>query len=365
MINKTQGLALFAALLICSSCRESVAEQVEKDYKLLTLSSTDAVVGTRYSTSIRGEQFVDIRPQISGVITDIKIEEGAKVSKGQTLFVIDQVAYQAALDVAVAGVKSAESAVATAQLNLDSAEALYRAEVISQNELQTTRNALLSAQAALSLAQAQENIARNDLSYTLVKSPVDGVASMINYRVGALVSSSIDTPLVSVSNNNQMYAYFSISESALLTMVEQSGSTDKLIEDMSQIELVLSNGKKYAHTGRVDAISGVVEQSTGSVSVRAIFDNPEQMLRDGGNGALLIATTYEDVIVVPKVATYEIQNKKFVYKVIDGKTSSAQITVQPTDNGQEYIVLSGVAVGDVLIAEGAGLLREGLSVKVK
>ncbi len=358
------AVAIIATALAVTSCKESgsAPAQAAKAYKTLTVKKSNTTISDKYATVIRGEQFVDIRPQVSGVITKIAIEEGTMVKKGQTLFVIDQVPYKAALDVAVANVKSAESAVATAKLNAESGKSLYEDDVISEIELQTTLNTLASAEAALALAQAQETIARNDLSYTVITSPVDGLAGMINYRIGALVNSSITDPLISVSNNDRMYAYFSVSEASLMSLIENSGSTDKFINDMDEVTLVMSNGRDYAHKGKVDAISGVINQSTGSVSARAIFDNPEQMLRDGGNGTLTIPTTYEDVIVIPKIATYEIQDKIFAFKVVDGKTSSTQLDVYPYNNGREYIIEAGLKVGDVIIAEGAGLLREGTPV---
>lgn len=361
-------VALLASVMAVTSCKESSnagGNQAPKIYKTLTVSKSNTSINSKYSTSIRGEQFVDIRPQVSGVITDIKIQEGANIKKGQTLFIIDQVPYKAALDVAIANVKSAEAAVATAKLNAESNQSLYEESVISEIELQTTLNTLASAEAALALAEAQETTARNDLSYTVITSPVDGMSGMINYRVGALVSSSISDPLVSVSNNNNMYAYFSISEAALMSLIENSGSTDAFMKDMDEVTLMMSNGREYAHKGKVDVISGVINQATGSVVGRAIFPNPEQMLRDGGNGVLTIPTSYENVIVVPKIATYEIQDKVFAFKVVDGKTTSALLEIYPYNNGKEYIVEGGLEVGDIIIAEGAGLLREGTPVAIE
>lgn len=356
---------LLATLLTTTSCQDSVTQKVEKSYKTLTISEGSSSVTTKYTASIKGEQFVDIRPQVSGVITKIAINEGAKIRKGETLFIIDQVPYQAALDVAIANVKSAEASVATAKLNAQSGEMLYNEKVISENELLTLQNTLASAEATLAQVSAQEKIARNDLSYTVVKSPVDGVAGMINYRIGALVSSSISDPLVSVSNNDKMYAYFSISESSLISLIEQWGSADSLINEMDDVALILSNGSTYSHKGHIDAISGVIESGTGTVGLRAMFENPEKILRDGGNGTLAITTVYDNVIVVPKVATFEIQNKTFVYKVIDGKAASAEISILPSDNGKDYIVNGGVDISDVIVAEGAGLLREGTEINTK
>lgn len=366
-MKKLGALSLLTLSLGMMACgNEQPQRKVDnKVYKTLTIKPESAEVSTRYTASIRGEQNVDIRPQITGVITKILINEGADVKKGETLFIIDQTPYKAAVNVASANVKSAEAAVATAKLNAESDQKLFDKKIISNNELSVTLNTLSTAEANLALAKAQEVSAKNDLSYTVIKSPVDGVAGMIPYRVGSLVSSSITEPLVSVSKNDRMYAYFSISESNLLSLVEESGSEAKLIEDMDDITLVLSNGSTYSIKGKIDAISGVIEQSTGTVSLRAVFENPNQFLKDGGNGSLVITNKYEDVMVVPKAATYEIQNKIFVYKVIDGKACAAEIDVLPVDNGKEYIVRSGISLSDVIIAEGAGLVREGAVVNAK
>lgn len=335
-----------------------------KSCKMMTVSLGESSIMKSYSAAIRGTQYVDVRPQITGVITDILIDEGAVVKQGQPLFILDQVPYQAAYNVAAANVKSAESSVATARLNAESGKELYDEEVISEVEYQVLLNTQLSAEAALVLAEAELTNADNNLSYTVVKSPVDGVAGMINYREGAYVSSNTLTmdPLVNVTNNEQMHIYFSLSESQILTLTREAGSAEKMKGNMSRLELQLTDGEIYDQTGAVDAISGTIDQSTGSVSLRATFDNPDQLLRDGGSGRVLIANTFEDVILIPMVATFEVQDKIFVYKVVDGKTLSTLIGVNSMNNGVEYIVESGLKVGDVIVAEGAGLLREGEAV---
>ncbi|MFI3279989.1 MAG: efflux RND transporter periplasmic adaptor subunit [Rikenellaceae bacterium] len=357
------SLSLVALSLMATSCGEEVqATKGAKNYKTLFTSLSNTTIESKYTAAIRGEQYVDIRPQVTGQITQILIQEGAEVKKGQALFIIDQVPYKAALDVASANVLSAKSSVATAELNAASNQELYGEGIISQTELQISLNTLESAKAALALAEAQETNAKSDLSYTVVKSPVDGVASMISYRVGALVSSSITDPLVSVTDNDNMYAYFSMSESQILSLTQESGSTSQLLEDLPSVDLVLNNGTTYSHQGSVDAISGTIDRTTGSVAIRAIFENPEKILRDGGNGTVLIDSKMDSVILIPKIATFEIQNKIFVYKVIDNKTVSSEIEVYPFNNGTEYIVIAGLTTGEEIIAEGAGLLRDGEAV---
>ncbi len=352
-------------LTLFSACKESAQQTAGVKYKTLTVEKSDRILENEYTASVQGRQFVEIRPQVSGIITDICINEGDAVKKGQTLFIIDQVPYKAALETAVANVKSAESQLATAKLDAESREELYKANVVSEYDLQTARNTLAAAEAALAQAKAEEINARNSLSYTEVKSPVDGSASMIPYRVGALVSSSIAQPLVTVSDDAQVYIYFSMSENQIIDLIQHYGSLRKAIEQMPEIEFRLSNGTLYGHAGRVDAISGTVDASTGAVSLRATFDNPEKLLRNGGNGTVIVPTALTDCIVIPQSSTYEIQDKKFVYKVTDGKTESFPIEVFRLNNGTEYVVESGLEVGDIIIAEGAGLLRDGIAVDIE
>lgn len=352
-------VAATGSILFLGSCAQAPAPQMQVDYKTMTIAKSNKTLKNNYTATIKGKNNVEIRPQVGGVITQVCINEGAKVSKGQTLFIIDQVPYKAALETAIANVKSAQAKLANAKLVNDSQDELYKADVVAQFDLQKSQNSLLEAQAALAQMQAQETNARNNLSYTEVKSPVNGVASMIPYRVGALVSSSITEPLVTVSDDNEMYAYFSMSESQIINLTRQSGSLEEAIKNMPEVDLVLSDGSIYKHKGKIDAISGTIDQNTGAVAVRAAFSNPEQMLRNGGSGKVVLSTFKNDAIVVPQAATYELQNRVFVYKVVDGKAQSTGVVVFGVNDGNEYVVESGLEVGDVIIADGAGLMREG------
>ena len=361
-------LALFAGLsLLATSCKEAAKStpKGETYYETLEVSLSSRTLSTGYSAAISGVQTVEIRPQVSGMITEIMIEEGESVRKGQVLFVIDQTPYKAAYEIAAANVKSAEAALSTAQLIYNSNKNLYEQDVVSEFDLMTAQNDLTDAQARLALCKAEEVNASNNLSYTEVRSPVNGVASMIPYRVGALVSSSISQPLVTVSDDSKVYAYFSMAENQMLDMVQQYGSLANAIKQMPEVELTMSNGQKYQHTGKINAISGTISESTGAVSLRAVFDNRNHLLRNGGSGTIIIPMTINDCIVIPQAATYELQDRIFVYKVVDGKASATEIHVAPQNNGTEYIVTGGLAVGDVIVAEGAGLIKEGTPIVSK
>ena len=364
---KTKLLAIIfgvAALASCNQTQESTTKK-ENLYETMEVTLSDRTLTTGYSAAISGVQTVEIRPQVSGMITDILIEEGESVRKGQVLFVIDQTPYKAAYEIAVANVKSAEAALSTAQLIYESNKNLYEQDVVSEFDLMTAQNDLTDAEARLTLCKAEEVNASNNLSYTEVRSPVNGVASMIPYRVGALVSSNIAQPLVTVSDDSSVYAYFSMAENQMLDMVQQYGSLNNAIRQMPEVELIMSNGQTYEHTGKINAISGTISESTGSVSIRAVFNNRNHLLRNGGSGTIIIPTVLENCMVIPQAATYELQDRVFVYKVVDGKASATEILIAPQNNGVEYIVTKGLEVGDIIVAEGAGLIKEGTPIKSK
>ena len=366
MTRKTAS-ALLASLVIVmmTGCQQGTktTPKGESYYETLEVSLSDRTLSTGYSAAISGVQTVEIRPQVSGMITEIMIEEGESVRKGQVLFIIDQTPYKAAYEIAAANVKSAEAALSTAELIYQSNKDLFEQDVVSEFDLMTAQNELTDAQARLALCKAEEVNASNNLSYTEVRSPVNGVASMIPYRVGALVSSSISQPLVTVSDDSRVYAYFSMAENQMLDLVQQYGSLNNAIRQMPEVELIMSNGQKYEHTGKINAISGTISESTGAVSIRAVFNNRNHLLRNGGSGTIIIPMTINDCMVIPQAATYELQDRVFVYKVVDGKASATEIQIAPQNNGKEYIVTSGLQVGDVIVAEGAGLIKEGTPIK--
>lgn len=354
-----QASAWILCILLAIACKNAPQNMNGGSYKTMEVTRGTRTLNQNYTAVINGRQSVEIRPQVSGTITQICIDEGAKVKKGQTLVIIDQVPYEAALQTAVANVKNAEAAVATARLTAESKEELFKEHVVSDFDLQTARNSLFQAEATLAQAKADEINARNNLSYTEVKSPVDGVSGMLPYRVGALVDASISTPLTTVSDDEEMYVYFSMTESQILSLIRANKTLEEALKQMPEVELQLSDGLTYDHKGKIDAISGTIDANTGAVSLRATFPNPEHMLRNGGSGTIIFPYVKENALIVPQEATYEIQDKIFVYKVVDGKATSAQVEVFPVNNGKEYIIEKGLKEGDIIIAEGAGLVQEG------
>ncbi|MDR3141438.1 MAG: efflux RND transporter periplasmic adaptor subunit [Tannerellaceae bacterium] len=358
---------IISACLLVSGCKNTSteAQQTAAEYSVIKISSTDQIASSSYSASIRGKQDIEIYPQVSGFITQLCVKEGQRVRKGQILFVIDQVPYETALATAKANVEAARAGVSSAQLSYNSKKELFDQNVVSEYERLTSENNLLTAKAQLAQAEAQALSTANNLSYTEVKSPCDGVVGNLPYRVGALVSATMPQPLTTVSDNSEMYVYFSMTENQFLNLVRQYGSKDEALKSMPAIELQLNDKSLYNEKGTVETISGVIDRTTGTVSVRGMFPNEKGLLHSGSSGNVILPVQYNGSIVIPQTATYEIQNKIFAYKVVDGKAKSVQIAVERVNGGKDYIVSNGLIIGDEIVSEGVGLLREDTPIVVK
>lgn len=358
-------VVLFAfCLALLSSCgnKSNDAGKVP-EYAVEELQPITANLTTTYPATIRGKQDVEIRPQVSGFITKLCVDEGATVRKGQTLFIIDPTQYQSAANTARAAVATAKAAVSTQQMTFDNKKELNKKQIISDYDLSMAENALLQAKAQLAQAQAQLTAAEQNLSFTQVKSPSDGVINNIPYRLGALVSPSIQTPMTTVSEIDEVYVYFSMTEKELLAMTKSSGSLKEEISKMPAIRLQLIDGTEYGLEGKVDAVTGVIDQATGSVSMRAIFSNKEHILRSGGTANILIPYHLENIISIPQSATVEIQDKKFVYTLQpDNTLKYTEISIFNLDNGKDYLVTSGLFAGDKIVIEGVQNLKNGMKI---
>ena len=346
-----------------ASCKQATDAGVKPSYAIMEVKAADKELSTSYSATIRGRQDIDIYPQVSGTIEKLCVTEGQTVRRGQLLFVIDQIPYRAALKTAVANVEAARAAMATAELTYNSNKELYAQKVVSEFSLKTAENTYLTAKAQLTQAEAQEVNARNNLSYTEVKSPSDGVVGALPYRVGALVGANLPYPLTTVSDNSDMYVYFSMTENQLLALTRQYGSMDEALKNMPEVGLILNDNSVYNKKGVIESISGVIDRQTGTVMARVVFPNESRLLHSGASGTVVVPSIYKDCIAIPQGATVQMQDKVVVYKVVDGKAVSTLITVAGISDGREYVVLSGLQSGDEIISEGAGLMREGTQVK--
>ena len=350
-------LILLACCLSLFSCGQSDKTTGKApEFAVITVETTTANLTNSYPATIRGKQDVEIRPMVSGFITKLHVDEGSVVRKGQVLFSIDPVQYQAAVNSAKAAVETAKAAVNTQELTVNNKRELNKKNIISNYDLQMAENQLAQTKAQLVNA-------KNNLSYTSVTSPSDGVVGSIPYRVGSLVSPSVATPLTTVADISEMYAYFSMTERQLLSQIREGGSTKEILEKMPDVQLQLIDGTMYADSGRVETISGVIEQKTGSVTMRALFPNQRNVLRSGSTGNVVFPNPMTNVIMIPQSATTEIQDKKFVFVVQpDNTLKNTEIQVFKLNDGKYYYVTEGLKAGDKVVMEGVQNLRDGASI---
>ncbi len=368
MIIKFQRITLISLCLFLFACsgKQQSMQNAVKEYAVLTLQPVDRVLEKSYPASIRGRQDIEIRPQVAGFITKLLVDEGSVVRKGQPMFIIDQVQYEAAVNVAEANVKVAETAVANARLTYNNKKELHQKNIIGDYDLQLAENALATQEANLAQAKAQLVNARKNLSYTTVTSPADGVVGDIPFREGSLVSASMATPLTTVSDVSEMYVYFSMNEKQILELARQSdGKMADILSNQPEVSLKLADGSIYPEKGKIETVSGVIGLSTGAASMRATFPNPQRILRSGSTGSILVPVQSDSIIVIPQKATTEIQDKKFAFVVNDSSVVNIrEIQILPENDGKTYIVTDGLKPFERIVLEGVGIsVRDGMKIK--
>lgn len=356
-------IAATAAMALVG-CNNSKLNMTNNEYPTMTVGTQNTDLQTTYPATIKGVQDVEIRPKVSGFITKLNVHEGQYVKAGQVLFVIDNVTYQAAVRQARAAVNSAKSQLNTAKLTYNNSQKLYAKNVIGSYELESAKNTYQTAQAAVAQAQANYLSAKQNLDFCYVVSPANGYIGSLPYKVGALVSSAIATPLTTVSNTSSMEIYFSMTEKDILALTKADGGIGTAIEKYPPVKLQLADGTIYPHEGKVTKASGVIDATTGSVSMIARFPNPEHLLKSGASGTIIVPRINNHAIVIPQNATTEVQNKIFVY-VVGGnnKVKYTEITVDEQNDGKNYVVTGGLKVGDKIVTKGLTTLNDDMEIK--
>ena len=362
-MKKNKMLLIAAAAALFVSCGNKGGMTGDNSFPVETVKTQSATLQSTYPAVIRGIQDVEIRPKVSGFITKICVNEGQAVKAGQLLFVIDNVTYEAAVRQAQAAVNTASASLNTAKLTYENSKKLYANKVIGSYEMQSAQNSFESAQAQLAQAKASLASAKENLNFCYVKSPANGVVGTLPYDAGALVSASSVEPLTIVSDISTMEAYFSMNEKEVLDLTKEAGTAEKVVASFPPVHLQLADGSTYQHEGKVAKVSGVIDEATGSVQMIAQFPNPEHLLKSGGSGSIVLKHTNPQAIVVPKSCTVELQNKIFVYLLgADNKAKYTEITVEPQNDGNNYVVTGGLKPGDKYVTNGITKLTDGAAI---
>ena len=352
-----------AAALMLASCGGGGRRPTfgDNEYPVVTVGTSSTTMQSTYPAVIKGVQDVEIHPKVQGFITQINVKEGQTVGAGEVLFVLDNVTYQAQVRQAQASVNTAEAACNTAKLSFENSQKLHENGVIGDFELQSATNQYEQAKAGLAQAQAALASAKEMLSFCYVKSPAAGVVGSLPFKVGTLVSAG--NTLTTVSNISSMEVYFSMTEKDVLEMGKNAGGLAGALKDMPAVKLKLADGNMYGLDGTVTKMSGVIDPTTGSVQMIAVFQNPEKLLKSGGSGTIVIPHSNSSAIVIPQAAVSEVQNKKFVYVVDkDNKAKYTEIKVDPQNDGNSYVVTEGLKAGDKFITNGITKLSDGMEI---
>ena len=367
------GLGFALVLSACGGATGqdgSASESAPTPYPVLSVEARSLVLPSSYPTTLEGVQTVNVRPRVEGFIVEMNVDEGDTVERGEVLFRLNNEEYRQAVRSAKADVEAARANVQQAKDEVERLTSLVEKDIVSEYELRSAKNTLASRKGALSQAQAALKNAQVNLDYTYVRSPADGVIGSIPYRIGSLVSSNSAEPLTVVSDISEVRAYFSMNERELLEMVQKTGTGDRdgalreRIEELPNAHLILSDGTTYEHAGDISLASGHINTETGSAAFRARFPNPEKMLRNGATGTLQIPYRSDSSIVVPKSATYEVQDKRFVYRVTDSSTvESVEIRTSARSTARLFVVEAGLSAGDRIVTEGIGSVSEGTTIR--
>lgn len=345
-----------------SKTNETTAQRIE--LPVLNVASKPAVTYREYSASLEGTRDVQIRPQVSGYLDRIFVDEGAYVKQGQPLFRINDALYEQALRHAKAGLQAAQAKLEAADINLVKLNPLVQHQVVSEVQLDEARAARDAARAGVAEAEAAVGTATVNLGYTLIKAPADGYIGRIPMKQGSLIEAGAAEPLTTVSSVNRVYAYFSMSEGDFLAFKHQyAGSTlAEKITQMPPVSLLLSDDSLYGETGRVEAVLGSFDKTMGTISFRAVFTNRNGLLRSGNTGKIRIPRPLIDQMVIPQQSTYELQDKVMVYTVgSQGQVEGKPVTVAGR-SGHYYLISAGLKPGDKIVYTGLDKLHDGMMI---
>ena len=344
-----------------SSGNTGAFQQPPQSLAVITVSSMSAKTYREFTASLQGKKDIEIRPQVDGYLDKIYMDEGAHVRKGQPLFHINDRPYREQVNSAKASLSAAKANLANAEINVSKLTPLVQNNVISDVQLKTAQAAYNAAAANVAQAEATVHNAQINVGYALITAPADGYVGKIPLKTGSLVGTTTIEPLTVLSETKEVYAYFSLSENDFIQFKNEfSGKTiEEKIKQMPPVELVLADNSVYPEKGKVEIAEGQFNKTTGTISFRATFPNGQGILRSGNTGKIRIARELGSSIVIPQEATFELQDKVFVFAVGDSnKVTSRPLTIIGT-SGNYYLVQGGVNPGEKIMYAGLDRLRDG------
>ena len=357
----TLMLGIVAGLV---SCGINEPKLTPSSFETMTVQKTDIELPYKFSARMKGQNDVTVTPQVSGQLMKICVAEGQQVKQGQTLFIIDSRNAQLELEAAQANLQAALAQENSAKLEYESNKNLFDKRIVSSYMLSNSENSYKQAQASVAQAKAAVTRAKVNLGFCTITASVSGVIGEIPVRAGDQVSPM--TQLTILSGNTAMYAEISVTEAIIEAMVKEgikATDVEKYLAKLPPATFIMKSGTEYPHQGRVASLTGVVNAATGSLTAKVSFPNPDGHLYSGIQGTVLMSFEEKDVIVIPQYAVVRLQDKSQVYKVKADSTATAiEVTTHDTGNGKDFIITSGLNVGDQIVTTGANNVTEGQKV---
>jgi len=356
-----EWIFMICLMAVFGSCGVDMPKETQSSFETMTVKKSDIELPYKFSARMKGQNDVTVTPQVSGQLMKICVAEGQQVKKGQTLFIIDSRNAKLELEAAQANMQAALAQENSAKLEYESNKNLFEKKIVSSYMLSNSENAYKQAQAAVVQARAAVNSAKVNLGFCTITASVSGVIGEIPVRTGDQVSPM--TQLTMLSGNTTMYAEISVTESLIEAMVKQgikAADLDKYLAKMPPATFVMKSGTEYPHQGRFESMTGVVNAATGSLTCKVSFPNPDGHLYSGIQGTVVMKFAEKDMIVVPQYAVVRLQDKSQVYKVqADSTATAVDVTTEDTGNGKDFIITSGLNVGDRIVTVGANNVTEG------
>lgn len=358
---------LFLSLILLAACgkgnQNQAYQQQAPELPTAKVQQGDASVSREYAASVEGVSNVEIRPQVTGYLSKIFVDEGDYVNAGQTLFKIEDQVFREQMKSAQASLITAQANLSTAKIDLDRKKELLRNKMVSDIQVKEAEATYNAARGAVSQAVSSIESAKINLNFSTIKAPVSGFIGRFNYRLGSLMTPSNQQPITLLSDIHEVYTYFSMSETDFNNFQKkQAGSNiGEIIKNTPAVSLLLSGGDKYAQTGKIDAVEGQFNKTTGSITLRAKFPNPENILRSGNTGKVVLDQFYSNVILLPIASTRTIQDKIFVFSIKGGKAAMLPVEVSGKA-GDNFIISKGLKAGDEYIVTGFDRLQPGTPV---
>ncbi|GGE23628.1 MULTISPECIES: efflux RND transporter periplasmic adaptor subunit [Sphingobacterium] len=357
MLLSVAGCALFFASCTATS-NEKTTANAPKVVPVSNLVQLDTVVYKEYIADIQSQRNVELRSRLVGFLDRIFVDEGAYVRKGQVLFSLVADEYKADLAQAQASVSSAEAEVKKVELEMERTHKLVQKNIVSSTEYDLLKVQLRAAKAKVAEAEAVLNQARTKLSNTQIRAPFDGRIDRIQLKEGSLLEEG--SLLTTISDMANMNVYFDISEQEYLGIA--SDSTFNRNNFKKEVQLILANGATYPNKGIAEIVESEFEASTGSISLRAKFNNPQGLLKHGATGRIGVPVQTGDLLLVHQKSVFEIQDKAYVY-TLKGDT----VKMTPFENGRRvghyYVVENGLPADAKVVYEGVQSLRDGMVIQ--